>query len=105
MGGLDDNQWHAIAFIVRNNYPSIYIDGNLKFTASKPISKDNPNHTFNIGAGVDFGGYNGYNFIGNLDQVLVYEESLDEESIQAFATGEIPDGEKVLELNSQDLKK
>jgi arylsulfatase A-like enzyme len=103
MGGLNDNEWHTIAFIVRNNYPSIYIDGELKFTASKQISDDNPNHTFNIGAGVDFGGYNGYNFIGNIDQVLVYEESLEEESIRSFTASEILDGKRILELDSQDL--
>jgi arylsulfatase A-like enzyme len=105
MRGLDDNQWHTIAFIVRDNYPSIYLDGDLKFTTSKPISENNPNHTFNIGAGVDFGGYNGYNFIGNLDHVMVYGESLKEESIQAYATGVIPEGQKLLDLGSQDLKR
>ena len=105
MGGLNDNEWHTIAFIVRANYPSIYIDGDLKFTASKPVSEDNPNHTFNLGAGVDFGGYNGYNFIGNLEQVIVYGESLKEESIQAYTTGVIPDEEKILKLDNQDLKR
>ena len=105
LGGLDDNRWHTIAFIVRDSYPSIYVDGDLKFKASKPVSEDNPNHTFNLGAGVDFGGYNGYNFIGKLEEVIVYGESLEEESIQAYVTGEIPDGQKLLDLESQDLIK
>lgn len=89
---LDDNQWHTIAFITKNGYPNIYIDDKLKYTADKTASKDNDKHTFNVGAGIDYSGYNGYNFVGEISDMLVYDGALSGNQITAYDNGNVPKG-------------
>jgi len=93
---LTDDQWHTVALVNQGKYPRIYVDGQLVFEGRQPISADNPDHTFNIGAGIDTGGYRGYNFKGSLSQVLHYDKPLSHEAVLAFATGDIPEGGKII---------
>lgn len=94
---LLDNQWHSIAVVIRDKYPHFYVDGEFIMKGMEVISDDNPTHTFNIGAGVDFSGYNGYNFNGIISETLIYDTSLNEEAVMAHAEGMTPDGNKIVE--------
>ena len=91
-----DNQWHTVAIVTNGNQPKLYVDGHLKQTSLQKLSQGKPSHTFNIGAGLDYGGYLGYNFKGTISHVLVYDEPLPEKTIEAFAKGDIPEGKASL---------
>jgi hypothetical protein len=77
--------------------PHFYIDGELKVKSEEMISKDKPGQTFNIGAGLDDSGYQGYNFIGDISHVIFYNKPLSEDVIKSFAEGKIPEGKAALE--------
>ncbi len=100
-GNLLDSQWHTIGFLVKDGYPSIYVDGELEYTGSETVSKDNPMHTFNVGAGIDFSGYNGYNFIGEISHAFVFGTVLNERVIQGFHAGELVEETPILEFINQ----
>ena len=99
-GNLADDQWHTVAVVNQGKYPRIYVDGQLKFEGKKEISADHPEHTFNVGAGIDGGGYRGYNFQGTLSEVLYYDQPLSEEAVLAFASGEVPEGGMKIPLSN-----
>ena len=75
---------------------NFYVDGKLKLTGTKLLSEDNAKHTFNIGAGIDFTGYQGYNFIGDISSCLVYDKSLTEKEVRKFNKGHISSGKQLL---------
>jgi hypothetical protein len=85
---LLDNQWHTVALLIVDKKPQIYVDGSLVWKGTKNVSTYVLYKDFNIGAGADDGGYSGYNFIGEISHLLVYENQLNSEQIQAFANGE-----------------
>jgi arylsulfatase A-like enzyme len=84
---LLDNQWHTIALLVKDMKPQVYIDGSMAWNGKKNVSTYVEGKDFNIGAGIDDGGYTGYNFIGTISHILVFEEQLNIDQIQAFAKG------------------
>jgi arylsulfatase A-like enzyme len=94
---LNDNQWHTAAVVLQGRLPHFYIDGELKVKSEEMISKDKPGQTFNIGAGLDDSGYQGYNFIGDISHVIFYNKPLSEDVIKSFAEGKIPEGKAALE--------
>jgi arylsulfatase A-like enzyme len=99
---LTDNEWHNIALVLTGQLISIYVDGQIVKDHSMQISPDTPGHKFNIGAGINVWGYQGYNFNGEISEVLVYDEVLSEEEIISFSEGTVPDGSKTLVWNNQE---
>lgn len=92
-----DGKPHTLAVVVKNGIPEFYLDGKKIHQGKHVLPKANPLHTFNIGAGLDDGGWLGYNFIGTINQALIYDTALDNNSIMAYAKGEVPKGTKLLE--------
>ena len=86
---MADGQLHTVAMTVNDRVVNFYVDGKLKLTVTKLLSKDNIKHTFNIGAGIDFNGYQGYNFIGHISSCLVYDKPLTEKEVREFNKGNI----------------
>lgn len=93
---MADGQLHTVAMIVDNGVVNFYVDGKLKLTGTKLLSEDNAKHTFNIGAGIDFTGYQGYNFIGEISSCLVYNKSLNEKEVREFNKGSISSDKQIL---------
>ena len=87
---LTDNQPHTLALVVRDRMPYIYVDGEQIFVGRRKVPDDYPNHMFHIGAGLDNGGWLGYNFKGKISNVLYYDKPLKEEDIDGFAQGKNP---------------
>lgn len=94
--GLADDQLHSVAVVIKNGLPHFYLDGQFKLKAEQALSKDNPKHTFNIGAGIDLAGFLGYNFIGTIEEAYVLDRALDENAVKAYATGQLPDGGQLM---------
>lgn len=94
--GIKDNRPHTVALVLRDKKPHIYVDGELKYTGRRSVPEDDPDHTFNIGAGMDGGGRLGYNFKGKISSVLYYNNPLEEKDIQAFAQGKNPTEKPVM---------
>ena len=65
-------------------------------TIESRIRKAGFPQNFNIGAGLDDNGELGYNFLGKISQVLVYNRQLSAYEIQTFADGGAPEGEKLV---------
>ena len=93
---MADGQLHTVAMTVDNGVVNFYVDGKLKLTGTKLLSEDNAKHTFNIGAGIDFTGYQGYNFIGEISSCLVYDKSLNEKEVREFNKGSISSDKQIL---------
>ncbi len=93
---LSDDQWHTVAVVNLEGYPHIYVDGQLELKGTKKSKADNPEHTFNVGAGIDTGGRRGYNFKGTLSHVIYYDQPLDEAALVDFASGKVPSGGREL---------
>ena len=90
--GINDKQWHTLALVVKNQKPRVYVDGKLTWKGPGKIVPSGSDDTFNIGAGLDNWGFNGYNFIGTISEVRFYDDQLDKKSIEAYSRGEVPDG-------------
>lgn len=93
---LADDQWHTVALITRSGSPELYLDGELRFSSTEKMKADNSKHSFNIGAGIDTGGYRGYNFQGKIESAHFYERALSEAEVGHFTTGQVPDGNRRL---------
>ena len=93
---MADGRLHTVAMTVNDRVVNFYVDGKLKLTVTKLLSKDNIKHTFNIGAGIDFNGYQGYNFIGHISSCLVYDKPLTEKEVREFNKGNISSGKQLL---------
>ena len=75
---------------MRDRRPYVYVDGEQIFTGRRRVPDDDPDHTFNIGAGLDDGGWLGYNFKGKIASVLAFDKALEPRDINAFAQGDNP---------------
>ena len=76
---LDEWEHLAITYDNATEMKRLYVDGELAVEAEDIVA---PNDTtpFNVGAGADFGGT--FFFIGLIDDVAVFNEALDEATIQ-----------------------
>ena len=97
---ISDDEWHTVALMVVEGQPTIYLDGKATREIESRISKEGFPQNFNIGAGLDENGELGYNFRGEISQVLIYDESLTVKQIELFASDGIPDGKKILSFSS-----
>jgi hypothetical protein len=93
---VDDNQWHTLAVVISDRMPTIFLDGELIHTGDERMNPDTPGHAFHIGAGLNDGGYLGYNFQGEIAEVMVFDVTLDEAAIGEYAGGNKPEGQPVL---------
>lgn len=93
---VSDNEWHTVAVVLEKGLPTIHLDGKASMMVESRIRKDGFPQNFNIGAGLDDNGELGYNFQGDISQVLVYSKQLSVDEIQIFARGGAPQGEKIV---------
>jgi len=93
---VGDNRWHTVAVVISDRKPTIYLDGEMIHKGEEKIAPDTPGHAFHIGAGLNDGGYLGYNFQGDIAEVMVFNSILDEASIEEYAKGSKPAGQPVL---------
>jgi arylsulfatase A-like enzyme len=91
-----DNQWHTVAVVINDRMPSVYLDGNLIHSGEERMAPDTPGHSFHIGGGLNDGGYLGYNFQGDISEVVVFNSALGESAIEEYANGNKPEGQPVL---------
>ncbi|MEM7368095.1 MAG: sulfatase-like hydrolase/transferase [Bacteroidota bacterium] len=89
---LTDDQWHTVGLVHTGSAFKLYLDGELAHSASKALNADHPEHQFNVGAGIDTGGFRGYNFRGKMSTVLHYAQALTDEEVEGFSEGQIPVG-------------
>ena len=80
---------------------NIYIDGVFRFKSKLNLTPSKKGSTFNIGAGLDDAGWLGYNFIGDIANVMVYDEPLNINRISEYAEGRIPEGKVILDWKSE----
>ena len=89
---LLDNEWHTIAMVQKGKIPHFYVDGELMHTGQDELTLDHTDHRFNVGAGIDTNGRRGYNFQGELSNVIYYDQYLSENAIAALQSGIFPKG-------------
>ncbi len=97
---LSDGQWHTVALIVEEKIPKIYVDNLLVFTGTEALKADHPSHTFNVGAGIDTGGYRGYNFRGDISHVYYRRGIVEQQDLKDFKTRKINDGKYLIAASS-----
>lgn len=94
---VENDQWYNLAFVIQDNHLLICIDGQLEIETDNRLSVNRAGQTFNIGAGLSGNGYNGYNFVGEIDHVVAYDRVLDKEEILGHAKGDMPSAPTVFE--------
>ncbi|MFH5886423.1 sulfatase-like hydrolase/transferase [Halalkalibaculum sp. DA3122] len=87
---IEIDQWYNLAFVIQDKQPLVYINGNLEIKTDSQLSPNKAGQTFNIGAGLSGNGYNGYNFVGEIDHVVAYGRVLEKEEIVSHTRGAMP---------------
>ncbi len=93
---LSDGKPHTLAFRIQDKLPAIFLDGQQQWAGKQPIQPFVQGMDLNIGAGFDDGGWMGYNFQGEIAQVLRFEEALEDAQIATYAKGTTPSVEAAL---------
>ena len=83
-----NNLPRTLALVVRNRKPYIYLDGEQLFAGKRSVPDDDPDHTFNVGAGLDDGGWLGHNFKGEISSVLTFDRALEQQEISKLTKDE-----------------
>ncbi len=94
---LTDDRWHTLILVVKRRKARFYVDGEMIGRSGEVLSEDNAKASFNVGAGMSYQGYMGYNFMGSISNVLVYDEAFSATRIQKFDDTEAPSGKLTLD--------
>ncbi|WP_223548714.1 LamG-like jellyroll fold domain-containing protein [Aestuariivivens sp. NBU2969] len=84
---INDEQWHHVAYTIKDNFVTIYVDGNVDATHAANSWFVNTGGTGNAGeTEVEVGSQLGANFYsGAMDNVLIYDRALTAEEIATLA--------------------
>ncbi len=87
---VNDGQWHHVAGVKSGTTYSIYVDGTFRDSFTDAHSMDgSPGLNYNIGLGPN---WSGSNFIGDIDDVRVYNRILSAAEILNLARGNYANG-------------
>lgn len=88
---VNDGQWHHVAGVKNGTTYSIYVDGTLRDSFTDARSTDGAaGLNYNIGVAPN---WPGTNFIGDIDEVRVYNRALSSAEIMNLANGSYADGD------------
>jgi hypothetical protein len=92
---VSEGEWHTVTMVVEDGGPVFYLDGDRVAAPDLSLSADRSDQTFNIGAGLSVRGAPGYNFLGEIGYVGVYDDAL--------GPSEVPVGETAPDLDERTL--